>query len=375
MLEEIWNGILELTSQFVMPDWGGLIALLPVGIFALALLVILLQFRSLVRAPQARRGKSRVEPRTPAGIHMPGPSWAPVFAAAGSFLLFLGLVFGGPALLLGSIGLVIGLLYWLRESIVLYERDAEPTTPQLPAVIHEGPPEGVHMPGPSFRPLLAALGSFLLFLGLVFGGWLLAVGVIALIVTLLGWLNDARREYVKVEEADKTGHLENLPDPRMPSALLAVFAVLVVGAVLLQTGVLPPGQASGDEGSPAPGASAPPPAGSEAPGDGGDGGGDGGPGPSAPAGDVTITAQGVAFLESEFTAPADTAFTIAFVNNDPVPHNVALHEGSPTGPEVWQGEIFPGPDSRLYEVDPLPAGTYGFICTVHPNMTGTATIE
>ena len=119
---------------------------------------------------------------------MPGPSFAPIFAAVGAFLLFLGVVFGGLTLVLGAIGLAIGLLYWLREGIVLYERDVERTQPQLPAVVHEGPPEGVHMPGPSFRPLIASLGAALLLAGLVFGPWLLAAGIIALTIALLGWL-------------------------------------------------------------------------------------------------------------------------------------------------------------------------------------------
>jgi plastocyanin len=371
MLEEAWDGILDLTSQFVMPDWGGLIALMPVGIFVLLALWLVLVARRLGTAPPARRGKHRVEPRTPSGIHMPGPSWAPAFAAVGTFLLFLGLVFGGVTIVLGTIGLVIGLLYWLREAMVVYERDAEPAEARLPAVVHEGPPSGVHMPGPSFRPLLASLGTALLFAGLVFGGWVLAVGVLALVVSLLGWLNDARKEYVKVEEADRTGHLENLPDPRMPSTLLAVFSVLIVGAVLLQTGILPPRQAAGGEDG---GSPAPPPASGQPPASPGPGK-SGAPAP-APDADVTITAQGIAFLEKEFEAPADTEFTIAFINNDAgIQHNVALHEGSPTGPEVWRGEIFPGVETRVYTVDPLPAGTYGFICSVHPQMTGTATLQ
>jgi plastocyanin len=302
MLEEIWTGFLDLTSQFVMPDWGGLVALLPIGIFALVLLVVLAQFRRLAVAPRARRGKFRQEPRTPAGVHMPGPS---------------------------------------------------------------------------FRPLLASLGVALLFAGLVFGGWILAVGIVALIVSLLGWLIDARREYVKVEEADRTGHLENLPDPRMPSTIFAVFAVLVVGAVLLQTGVLPPGTASGNEA----GGSAEPPAAASGeppaiPPGSGEPGASGAPGGPAPEADAVVTARGVAFIETEFTAPADQPFRLAFVNEDAgVPHNVALHEGSPTGPEAWRGEIFNGVETRVYEVDALPAGTYGFICSVHPAMTGTATLE
>jgi hypothetical protein len=31
MLESIWNWFLDLTSKLVIPDWGGLILLLPVG--------------------------------------------------------------------------------------------------------------------------------------------------------------------------------------------------------------------------------------------------------------------------------------------------------------------------------------------------------
>jgi plastocyanin len=54
---------------------------------------------------------------------------------------------------------------------------------------------------------------------------------------------------------------------------------------------------------------------------------------------------------------------------------VAIHEGTPTGPEVWVGEIFNGVETRVYDVPALPAGTYGFVCTVHPNMTGTLTAK
>ena len=92
------------------------------------------------------------------------------------------------------------------------------TATELPAVASEGPPPGVHMPGPSFRPFLGAVGTGMLMLGLVFGGWLLAAGVIALVATLVGWLIDAREEYVKTVEADTTGHLENMPAAADPGA-------------------------------------------------------------------------------------------------------------------------------------------------------------
>ncbi len=89
---------------------------------------------------------------------------------------------------------------------------------------------------------------------------------------------------------------------------------------------------------------------------------------------LTLSAQGIAYDTATLEVPANTPFQIVFTNNDAgIPHNVAIHEGSPTGREVWQGEIFSGVDTRTYDVPALPAGTYGFVCTVHPNMTGTLT--
>jgi plastocyanin len=95
----------------------------------------------------------------------------------------------------------------------------------------------------------------------------------------------------------------------------------------------------------------------------------------APTGTVLeISAQNVQFDKTTLEAPADEAFQIAFQNNDAgVPHNVEIRDAS--GMTVFLGEIFNGVDSRTYRVDPLPAGTYQFICTVHPNMVGTLTVK
>jgi plastocyanin len=91
---------------------------------------------------------------------------------------------------------------------------------------------------------------------------------------------------------------------------------------------------------------------------------------------LEITAAGIAFDKADLTAPAGVAFQIKFTNNDAgIPHNVAIHKDSPSGEVVWQGEIFNGTDTRTYDVPALPAGTYGFTCTVHPNMTGTLTVK
>jgi plastocyanin len=380
MLEQIWNGFLDLTSQLVIPDWGRLVALaLPVGTTVLVVLLMARTVMQVATVPPARRGKRRIAPATPAGVHMPGPSFAPIFAAVGAFLLFLGLVFGGIALLLGAIALALTLLYWLAEGLRIYDHDIAPTATVLPAVIHDGPPPGVHVPGPSWRPIVGALGTALLFLGLVFGEWLLAVGVIALILGLVGWLPDARKEYVKTIEADQTGHLENIPTPRVPTRQLTFLAILVIGAVVLQSGVFADKSATGSPG----GSAAPPAAGAPAPPAGsggatGSGGPAGSPGASsgggAGAADVTVEAKGIAFTQTSWTGPAKKAFTIAFSNQDPgTPHNIEIKDS--TGAVVFKGDIFNGVDTKIYQVPALPAGDYTFSCVVHPNMTGTAKLQ
>jgi plastocyanin/mono/diheme cytochrome c family protein len=112
-------------------------------------------------------------------------------------------------------------------------------------------------------------------------------------------------------------------------------------------------------------------------GNGGNGGnGNGGNGNGAtpdPNGTVIdISAVNIAFDQAEVSAPADTPFQIRFENNDPgIPHNVEIRQDGQT---VFLGELFNGIETRTYDVPALEAGTYEFICTVHPNMVGTLTV-
>ncbi|HEY6013066.1 MAG TPA: cupredoxin domain-containing protein [Candidatus Limnocylindrales bacterium] len=102
----------------------------------------------------------------------------------------------------------------------------------------------------------------------------------------------------------------------------------------------------------------------------------GSPAPSEATGGVQISALNVAFEQTSVTAPAGKAFQIAFDNKDAgTPHNVAIHKDSATGAEVFKGEIVTGPATKTYDVPALDAGTYAFVCTVHPNMTGTLTVQ
>ena len=52
MLEDLWTGILDLMAQFVIPDWGAIIALLPIVI--LVITVVTRVVDSLI-GPEKRR--------------------------------------------------------------------------------------------------------------------------------------------------------------------------------------------------------------------------------------------------------------------------------------------------------------------------------
>jgi plastocyanin len=351
-MQQIWDSILELIAKLVSPDWGALIALIPIGILALIVLFLGWTFRRMASLGPRRRGKAPLTPRAPEGVHMPGPSFAPVFGGVGLAILLFGLVFGGPVLLLGLIALVLTLLYWGRESMRDYDR-ATGAAVTLPAVVHTGPPPGVHLPGPSFRPILASLAFAVLMYGLVFGGWMLAVGLAMFLISLVGWLRDARTDYALVERADMTGHLDNAQAPTVPTGTLALFGFLFLMGIVLNSGLLPPKPADGTIGSPAPSAAG---------------------AASAVVADVTITAEQLAFTPTSVTAAAGKPFTIAFTNKDAgIPHNIAIKNVA--GTEVFKGDIVNGVVTKVYQVPALDAGTYPFACSVHPGMTGTLTVK
>jgi plastocyanin len=358
MLEQIWDAILKFTAQLVIPDWTSLIVLLPVFMGFVALFFFARLMYAYATAGPKRRGGGRVQPVTPPGVHMPGPTYAPVFGAIGTFFLFLGLVFGGPLIIIGPIVLVLGLLYWGREGLADYDHIAG-EHPVVVPVVHGDPPAGVHVPGPSFLPLLAALGVAILFAGLVFGGWIIAVGVIFTIVALLGWLNAARKEYRQVVIADTTGHLQNEPAPGWPRRVLTLMAAFLVLAVALNLGWFPPRSASGGEAGASPGPS-------------GAAGASGAP--SGAPGSLAIVAQNIKFDVDKLSTPADKPFQVAFDNKDAgVAHDFDVLDSS--GKKVFDGQDFPGPGQKNYDVPALTAGAYKFECSIHPAlMFGVLTV-
>ena len=96
-------------------------------------------------------------------------------------------------------------------------------------------------------------------------------------------------------------------------------------------------------------------------------------GASATAGSgLTVVAKDLVFQQTTLTAEADTAFTIDFDNQESAPHNVAIKDAS--GAATFKGEIVSS-KKITYNVPALAAGAYTFWCEVHPNMTGTLTVQ
>ncbi len=380
MIEEIWSQFIGFTQQFVVPDWGSLVNLIPILIAILAFLFLTWTIYRFATAGPTRRGKRRITPVPPPGTHLPGGSFAPLLGAFGVLMLGFGLVSGGLWLLIGGVVLGITLLYWGRE----FQREYDHLPSASTALVTTGgqalspgsvapppgalptpqgtPPAGVHIPAPSFRPLLIAMSMTLLVAGLIFGGWALILGAVALSVTLIGWLIDAVREYRAAVAADRTGHLDAGPSPTWPVATFAALAWFLAGGLLLTSGILP------NSAAPEPGAAL---ASAVA------GGGVARPSaaaPSLPTADALETAENTAFVVTALEAPAGKPFTIAFDNKDAgQPHNIAIHDAS--GTALFTGKIVTGPTVVVYDVPALPAGTYPFVCSVHANMTGTLTTK
>jgi cytochrome c oxidase subunit 2 len=89
---------------------------------------------------------------------------------------------------------------------------------------------------------------------------------------------------------------------------------------------------------------------------------------------VEVSAKNIAFEQQALSAPAGQAFTLAFTNDAAgVPHNVQILDAN--GGSAFKGEIFNGVATKDYSVPALEAGTYKFVCDVHPNMTGELTVK
>jgi plastocyanin len=89
---------------------------------------------------------------------------------------------------------------------------------------------------------------------------------------------------------------------------------------------------------------------------------------------LKIKALNIAFDVSSLTAPAGQPFQIDFDNEDQgTQHDVAIKDS--TGAMPFRGDLVTGIAQATYNVPALPAGTYTFVCVVHPSMTGTLDVK
>jgi plastocyanin len=101
--------------------------------------------------------------------------------------------------------------------------------------------------------------------------------------------------------------------------------------------------------------------------------------PPAPSGQaagpsIPLVAKNVKFDQSTLTAPA-AGFTIHYDNQDAgTPHDFVILDSG--GTKVYGSPVVTGPKAEDFPVPPIPAGTYKFECSIHPQlMFGTLTVQ
>jgi len=397
-IQAVREALLDILEPLIMPDWGWLVTvILPLTLGAFVLLYFLYLYVRLRRNAWAnvdrrpRRLESRLAP--PPGVHASAPSWWPVALSVGFFLALLGLVASPILLALGVVITLLGGWGWLRSAnrewrgtelsadrgagahplpagagaqalaahatagasaaVVPRSRALVPhgptaVMPAAPPSEHAiEPPPGVHMPAPSWWPIYASGAALFALLGLVVSAALLVGGIILALLAFVGWFVDSYRELKVAEGLAPRPHVRD-PLAVFPRILASVGALTVLVSVAFWIGPgvvaqLFPAQGAG------PGATGGPPA-------------------CTPTAPIEITARDTAFSTKELCLPAGAPFQLVFHNEDQLPHNVAIGT-------LFNGEVFTGVATQTYDVPALPAGSYRFICVVHPNvMVGTAIV-
>ncbi len=89
---------------------------------------------------------------------------------------------------------------------------------------------------------------------------------------------------------------------------------------------------------------------------------------------TALAANGQQFDTDLITLAADTESTIAFDNQEALPHNLAIYADDTLADTLFKGEIVTGPISVDYAIPALAEGEYYFHCDVHPPMQGTVVV-
>ena len=83
-----------------------------------------------------------------------------------------------------------------------------------------------------------------------------------------------------------------------------------------------------------------------------------------------VAAENVAFDRETLEVPAGRPFVLVFENREGVQHNVSIYADAALQQRRFEGVLFGGPATRWYPIPALEAGTYVFVCDLHPNMRG-----
>ncbi len=87
---------------------------------------------------------------------------------------------------------------------------------------------------------------------------------------------------------------------------------------------------------------------------------------AAAGGDVEVKMEAIAYNPQTITVRPGTRIT--WVNEDDVMHDVVSTDG-----ERIESELFPKGDS--FSFTPTRAGSIHYVCTIHPGMEGSITVE
>jgi len=88
--------------------------------------------------------------------------------------------------------------------------------------------------------------------------------------------------------------------------------------------------------------------------------------PAGKEGAVEIRMKGLQFAPEDVTVKVGT--TVTWKNLEDIPHNVVAEEGAD-----FESDTF-GKDGT-YQFKPEKAGSVKYVCTIHPGMQGTITVE
>jgi hypothetical protein len=95
-----------------------------------------------------------------------------------------------------------------------------------------------------------------------------------------------------------------------------------------------------------------------------------------PMGATVAAEDQVDFVGGGFPS-IDESADLTFDNNDTVTHNVTATAEGPDGGALFRSGNVPGggQDRLVAGTRFLDEGSYGFLCTIHPSMEGTLTVE